>query len=286
MSETTGTVAVSEKFLDLDKVLSAKNPALYKMLPGFLLGFLKRIIHQDTLNAVIWRNRDLYGLDFVNSSLREFGANFVVKGLENINAAGRWIIAANHPLGGLDGMALMKVVGNVKKDILFPVNDLLMNIENLKELFIPINKHGSNIGNARLIEQAYASEKGILYFPAGLCSRKLRDGICDLTWQKSFIVKARTHMRDIIPCHIDGKNSNRFYNIANLRNMLGIKSNVEMMLLVDEMYRQKNKNLTITFGKPIPFSVFSKSFTDLEWAQKIKNHVYALEKDPAKEFVL
>jgi putative hemolysin len=285
MSETTGTVAVSEKFLDLDKVLAAKNPALYKILPGFLLGFLKRIIHQDTLNAVIWHNRDNYGLDFVNESLREFGANIVVKGIENINAAGRWIIAANHPLGGLDGMALMKVVGNVKRDILFPVNDLLMNIENLKELFIPINKHGSNIGNARLIEQAYSSDKGILYFPAGLCSRKQKDGICDLTWQKSFIVKARTHMRDIIPCHIDGKNSNRFYNIANLRNKLGIKSNVEMMLLVDEMYRQKNKNLTITFGKPIPFSVFSKNISDLEWAQKIKRHVYGLEQDPDKEFV-
>lgn len=286
MAETEGTVAISERFLDLDKVLSGRNPGLYKVLPRFLLNFIKRIIHQDQLNGVIWRNRDKFGLDFVNSILVEFGANIVVKGIENINAAGRWIIAANHPLGGLDGMALMNVVGAVKKDILFPVNDLLMNIENLKELFIPINKHGSNLGNARLIEQAYASEKGMLYFPAGLCSRKQKDGICDLVWQKSFIVKARSHMRDIIPCHIDGHNSNRFYNISNLRNTLGIKSNIEMLLLVDEMYKQKNKNLTITFGKPISYKTFGKQFSDVEWAQKIKHFVYSLEENPAGEFTV
>lgn len=93
-------------------------------------------------------------------------------------------------------------------------------------------------------------------------------------------------MRDIIPCHIDGHNSNRFYNISNLRNTLGIKSNIEMLLLVDEMYKQKNKNLTITFGRPIPFSIFSKSFSDVEWAQRVKNHVYDLEKDPSIEFTV
>ena len=286
MVETPGTVPVSERFLDLDKVLADKNPALQKYLPGFIRNFIKRLVHQDQLNGAIWRNKDLYGLEFVDSILKEFGVNIVVKGIENIKAAGRWIVAANHPLGGLDGMALMKVVGNVKKDILFPVNDLLMNIENLKELFIPINKHGSNIGNARLIDQAYASDKGILYFPAGLCSRKQKDGICDLMWQKSFIAKARTHMREIIPCHIDGSNSNRFYNIANLRNKLGIKTNIEMLLLVDEIYKQKNKNLTITFGKPIPFNTFSKAFSDVEWAQKVKSHVYTLEKDPSLEFTV
>lgn len=283
MAETPGTVPVSERFLDLDKVLAEKNPNLSRVIPGFVRNYIKRLIHQDRLNDIIWRNRDRFGLDFINQILVDFGVKIVVNGIENINAAGKWIIAANHPLGGLDGMALMKVVGNVKRDILFPVNDLLMNIENLKEMFIPINKHGSNIGNARLIDQAYASEKGILYFPAGLCSRKLREGICDLVWQKSFIAKARTHMRDIIPCHIEGRNSNRFYNLANFRNRLGIKSNIEMLLLVDEMFRQKNKTITITFGKPIPYLKFGKGTTDLEWAQRVKNHVYDLEKDPLKE---
>jgi len=182
-------------------------------------------------------------------------------------------------------MALMWVIGKIRKDIVFPVNDLLMNIPNLKDLFIPINKHGSNASNIRIIEDTFASDKAMLYFPAGLCSRKQKDGICDLEWKKSFITKARTHKRDIIPCFINGRNSDWFYNLARIRAFLRIKSNIEMLYLVDEMYKQRDKEIVITFGKPISYTIFDKQKTDLSWAQILKSHVYSLQRNRNSLFI-
>jgi putative hemolysin len=272
------------EFLDLDRVIANKSPRLLKMLPRFVLNYLKKIIHQDDLNEIDRKHGDLYDLDFLDAILKDFGVKIIYRGLENIPANGRWIIASNHPLGGLDGMALMWVVGKVRKDILFPVNDLLMNIPNLRGLFIPINKLGSNAGNARSIDDAFASDKAMLFFPAGLCSRKQKGEICDLEWKKSFITRARTHKRDIIPCHINGRNSNWFYNLAKLRAVLGIKVNIEMLYLVDEMYKQGNKEIVITFGKPISYTIFDKKIPDVIWAQKLKAQAYKLDKDMNSSF--
>lgn len=274
-----------ESFLDLDNVIANRNPALRKIMPRFLLNYLKKVIHQDDLNEIIRTNKHLYGIEFLDACLKGFGVNIIYKGLENVSAEGRWIVASNHPLGGLDGMALMWVIGKIRKDIVFPVNDLLMNIPNLRELFIPINKHGSNAGNIRIIDDTFASDKAMLYFPAGLCSRKQKNGICDLEWKKSFIAKAKAYRRDIIPCFINGRNSDWFYNLARLRTLLGIKSNIEMLYLVDEMFKQRDKEIVITFGKPITYSIFDKKKTDVAWAQKLKNHVYSLKNNSNRLFI-
>jgi putative hemolysin len=267
---------ISENFIDLEKVIRNKNPRLLRIIPGFIISYLKRIIHQEEVNQAIYRNRDKFGLDFCNAILDEFKAVINVEGLENINPSGRYIIASNHPLGGLDGMALMSVCGRVMQDIKFPVNDFLMYLPGLRPLFIPINKHGSNIENINIIENTFASDATILYFPAGLCSRKQKGNIMDLQWKITFISKAIKHKRDIVPCYIEGRNSNFFYNLANLRKKLGIKANIEMLYLVDEMYKQKNKTINITFGKPVSFSYFDKSYNYESWAQKFKSYVYAL----------
>ena len=267
----------SGSFFDLEGVIASKNPKLLRLLPRFILNYLKRTIHQDDLNELTFKNRDAYGLDFLDAILKAFGVKIIYKGLENIPTDGRWIVAANHPLGGLDGMALMWVIGKVRKDIVFPVNDLLLNIPNLKELFIPINKHGSNAGNIRILNETFCSDKAMLYFPAGLCSRKQKGVVCDLEWKKSFIAKAKEYKRDIVPCHIAGRNSNWFYNLARFRGALHIKANIEMLYLVDEMFKQRNKEIVITFGKPISYTIFDKQKSDFTWAQKLKGHVYALE---------
>jgi putative hemolysin len=196
--------------------------------------------------------------------------------LENFPAAGRQIIVANHPLGGLDGMALMREIAKVRQDFLFPVNDLLMHLPNLKELFIPINKHGSNADNIRLFNQTFASDKLLLYFPAGLVSRKQNGKIVDLEWKKTFLSKAIQYQRDVIPVHISGRNTNFFYNLARWRAKLGIKSNIEMLYLVDEMVKQKDKLIRITFGKPIAVATFDKRRPHAQWAELVKAHVYAI----------
>jgi putative hemolysin len=277
MQDSIGDKKNADQLIDVERVFYTKSPRVARKIPQFIYNYLKRVVHQEDLNAAIRRFNDQEGLDFVRSILDFMGVKINYQGIENISVDGRYIIASNHPLGGLDGMALMKVVGEVRQDIVFPVNDLLMNVPNLLPLFIPINKHGSNTQNLIIMNGTFASDKAILYFPAGLCSRKQHGQILDLEWKKTFITKARTFKRDIIPVHINGRNSDWFYNLANWRKRLGIKANIEMLYLVDEMYKQNNKTINITFGKPISWTTFDNRFPDLVWAKKVKQHVYILE---------
>ena len=106
----------------------------------------------------------------------------------------------------------------------------------------------------------------------------------DLDWKKTFVTKAKEYQRDIIPVHIDGRNSNFFYNLARVRKFLKIKVNIEMAFLVDEMFKQRNKTLTITFGRPIPYQVFDHRFTDAQWAEKLRTFSYQLPDDPNQIF--
>ncbi|NQV01356.1 MAG: glycerol acyltransferase [Bacteroidia bacterium] len=312
---------IHENLIDIERVIASKNPTLLKVVPGFVIRYLKRITHQDGINGYIYRNRDKVGLEFVDAILHEFGADIQVTNHEaqakrheaqgtgyraqgtghraqktgkkiqqpgsriQDLASGRYIVSSNHPLGGLDGMALMQAVGRSRRDLIFPVNDILMNVPGLQPLFIPINKHGKNSDNVRIIDETFASDKVILYFPAGLVSRKQKGGVVrDLEWKKTFITKAKRYRRDVIPVHISGQNSNFFYNLANWRKRLGIKANLEMLYLVDEMVKQKDKPIRITFGEPIPYTTFDKSRSDSQWAEVVKEIVYSLS-DPASRFI-
>lgn len=272
------------KFIDLEKVIAGKSERLLRLMPRFLLSYLKRVIHQDQLNDILNRHSTLFGQDFLEAIFKDFGVNIVVKGDENLLLTERFVVVSNHPLGGLDGMALMWAVGRKKPDIATPVNDFLMHLPNLKPLFIPVNKHGSNATNIAVFDETFASDKTVVYFPAGLCSRKIKGEILDLEWKKTFLSKARKSKRDILPVHISGKNSSFFYNLANLRKFLRIKANIEMLYLVDEMFGQKNKDIVITFGKPVPLEVFDKRHNDRDWAALLRKHVYKLEKNPETTF--
>jgi 1-acyl-sn-glycerol-3-phosphate acyltransferase len=281
-------VEITPNFIDVKSLFAAKNPRLLKIIPGFIFSIIKKIVHQDTINGFIYKHREKFGLAFVSAMLREFGVKVEVMkspgstiGVNNlpekIPLHGRFIIASNHPLGGLDGLALMHIAGQSRPDVVFPVNDLLMFVPGLKPLFIPINKHGKNTENVEIIHQTFASDKTILYFPAGLVSRKQKGGkILDLDWKKTFVTQARRYQRDIIPVYISGRNTNFFYNLAKLRKKLGIKANIEMMLLPDEMIRQNDKTIRLIFGDPISWSSLDRSHTDFEWAQIIKDKVYHL----------
>jgi putative hemolysin len=276
---------VTDKFFDVEKIFATKNARLARLMPGFIFELLKRLIHQDQLNLFIYRNRDKWGADFARAILEDMHIGAQIINEQNIPKAGRYLLVSNHPLGGVDGMALMAEIGKYRPDILFPVNDLLMNIPNLYEIFIPINKHGSNSENLKILNDTFASDMLMLYFPAGLVSRKQKGVVRDLEWKKTFLTKAKAYKRDIIPVHMGGRNSNFFYNLANLREMLGIKANIEMLFLVDEMFKLKIKQLPVTFGKPIPYTVFDKSKTDQQWAYQLREHTYILEKDPDALFI-
>lgn len=276
-TETTKPIEITEDFINLKRLVQNKNPKLLRYIPGFLFTWLKNILHLDEVNGAIYRNRDRIGLDFVDAILEEFGSNIEVRNAHLIPKTGRITVASNHPLGGLDGMALMQAVGRERRDIVFPVNDILMYLPNLKVLFIPINKMGKNNKNAHALNDIFATDHALLYFPAGMCSRKIDGKITDLEWKKTFITKSKQHERTIVPTYIEGYNTNFFYNLSNLRKKLGIKANIEMLYLVDEMYRQKTKKIIITFGEPISYTTLDSSKTDREWALHIRETVYAMK---------
>jgi putative hemolysin len=263
--------------IDVEKVLTSKNPALGKVIPGFLIRYLKKIVHQEELNYFLAKNSHLKNKELVASFLEFLQIKYKVTGTENIPAGGRYIFVSNHPLGGLDGVVFINELSKFFPEIKFPVNDILTYIGNLSGIFLPVNKHGSQGKEAaKLLETAYESDCQILYFPAGLCSRKKKGIIRDLQWHKSFITKAVQHKRDIIPAYFSGRNSDFFYNLSNFRKSIGVKANIEMLYLADEMFLQKDKEINLVFGEKIPWQTFDKSKTPPEWAELVKSKCYDL----------
>ena len=264
--------------IDLKSVFYKKSPKTARLIPGFIYRYLKRIIHEDDVNQFLEQYGDRYNLDFIEAAIRDFNVTIEVIGEENIPRKGKYIFASNHPLGGFDGLVLMKILSKYYKDYKFLVNDILMNIVNIQDLFLPINKHGKQgLEAAKKIDETFRSDNQLLTFPAGLVSRKIKGQIVDLPWQKSFIMKSIKFQRDIIPIHFSGGNSKFFYRLANFRKFLGIKANLEMLYLVDETFKHRNKHLVVRFGKPIPWQTFNKSRKPLEWAKWIKEQAYALD---------
>ncbi len=273
-----------QEYLDIEKVIADKSPLLGKTLPRFVINYLKRILHEDKLNSFLRNHQDLMGIEFIDAILSDMNTKLDVVGIQNIPKSDRCVVASNHPLGGLDGMALMLAVSKARMDILFPVNDILMNIKNLEPLFTPINKHGGKASNIQVVNETFASDSIVCYFPFGLVSRKKNGRIQDLFWRRTFINKAKDYKRDIIPTHIDGKNTNFFYNLSNFRKAIGIKANIEMLFLVDELFKQENATLKITFGPVIPYQTFDDRYTSMEWAELVREYSYKVGKGHTDPF--
>jgi len=271
--------------IDVDKILREKAPKHYRYIPGFIVSYLKRIIHQEEINVFLNESKDKLGVDFLEASLDFLDAKVETKGLENIPKNGLFTFVSNHPLGGQDGVALGHVLGKYfDGKVKYLVNDLLMNLRGLAPLCIPINKTGKQGKNFPvMVEAGFKSDDQLIMFPAGLCSRRQKGVIRDLKWSKTFIVKSVQNQRDVVPVYFEGRNSDFFYNLANLCKALGIKFNIAMLYLADEMFKNRHKTFTVTFGKPIPWQTFDKSKTPAQWAECVKEEVYKLNQVQERE---
>ena len=278
--------AIGEKYIDIEKILAEKKVKV----PHCIVKLAERLLHVPELNQGIYLNREYFGLPFVYKFLEgndPQDLNITVNsiGLENIPTEGFPMVVGNHPLGGPDGLALMGAVGHIRKDIRFPVNDFLLYLPGLRELFYPIDKVNRSRALASL-EEAFAGENTLLYFPAGMCSRLQHGEIMDLEWKATFIKKAVRYRRNVVPVYTDARNRMRFYRLANLRKWLGIKFNFEMALLPAEMFAQRGKTFNITFGKAIPWQTFDNRHTPAQWAELVKEYVYTLKDNPNADFKL
>lgn len=269
--------------IDVDQVLQARLPRHYRYIPRFAIRWLERTICQDRLNAILEKMAGKNSVDAATAALEDMNITIEATGLEQL-PQGRYMFVSNHPLGGLDGLALISLLGNhYERNIKFLVNDLLMAVEPLRGVFLPVNKYGTQSREyAAQIEEALKSDNQVITFPAGLCSRMQPDGtIADLPWQKSAVVHAVNNQRDIVPVYFDAKNSKFFYRFAKWRKKLGIKFNIELIFLPKEMIKQCGATLPIIIGKPIPWSTLDAPHPKQE-AARLRQTVINMAPSPSK----
>lgn len=263
----------TDYLLNVEEVL---GPKLMKKLPRFVVNFFKRRIHQDEINECIMNAENYCGAAFFGEALKYLEITYKVRGQENLDLSHKYLFACNHPLGGPEAL----IIGSLFHDIygeVFKVltNQLLRHMKPLAEFFIPVNvvssKQSRDLGLK--VADMFQSDSQVLIFPAGLCARKLDGKVTELPWKKTFITQARKYERDIVPLHISGFNSKRFFFLSKLSMFLKLKFNLGMIYLVDELFNKRGQEFVITIGKPISYTKFDKSKTDVQWAAEIKDIV-------------
>lgn len=271
----------SEYLLDVNRML---GPELSRKLPGFVKWYLKRRIHQDQINDCIMNAEHYHGAGFFDEALRYVGISYRIRGAENIDMSKKYIFACNHPLGGPEALIIGSVFNHIYggKGFKVPSNQLLMNMKPLAEFFTPVKVQSSQ-GQGRditaRIAAMFESDEQVLVFPAGLCARKIKGKVTEMPWKKMFVTQARKYERDVVPVHITGSNSAKYHFFSWVSRVLGLKMNIAMIFLVDELFNKTGEEFVITFGEPVPYDTFDRSRTDLQWAAEIKEKVKLLSKD-------
>ena len=172
---------ITEKTIDIEKILHSKLGSKARYVPRLLVKWLKKIIHQDQVNAFIWEHRDESGVEWLESTVRYLKMDIRIIGKENLppkDDGKLYTFVSNHPLGGQDGVALGSIIGrHYDGRFRYLVNDLLMNLPGLAPVCIGINKTGRQGRDfPRMVEAGFKSDNHMLMFPAGLNSRKQKDG--------------------------------------------------------------------------------------------------------------
>jgi putative hemolysin len=271
---------VEPQLIDMEKVVRNQKNMIIKKMPKFAVNYLKKIVKQDELNEIILNSYTETGYNFFRKNLDFMNIKIESENFESIEEKGKYIFAANHVQGGIDGIALVLQTSEKFKNIKALANEILMTIKNAEEIFLPVNVFSRNSEETkRKLDEAYSSNDiQIITFPSGEVARKYKGVIDDGLWHQNFIRNALKYERDIVPVYIVAENSSKFYRVSNIRRRLRIKANIELFLLPQELLKQKGKTLKLIFGKPVSYKTFDQTKTHLEWAQEIKKVVYSLYK--------
>lgn len=262
--------------IDVEKIIRSKFPKA----PGLVISLARRLFHEDFLNGFLVRGDE--GIEFCTEAIKHLDVKLVVEGLENIPPDGLYTFASNHPLGGIDGIALCHLIGKglhtANDGVRVQVNDFLLALKGLAPLVVGVNKVG---GQARSLleetEKMYGDTSAqVLVFPAGSCSRKIEGVVQDYPWTKTFVTRSVKYGRSIVPVHFYGRNSSTFYFMDKVQKTFGIKVPLAMALLPDEMYKARGKTFRVVFGEPIPPEFFDSSRKPAEWAQYLRTEAYEL----------
>ena len=268
----------TDYFLDMNEVL---GPEMARKLPGFVKWFFARRLHVKEINDCIMKAEHYAGVGFFDEALDYVGITYRTRGEDNLDLSQKYLFVCNHPLGGPEALIIGSVFRRIYGEgFMVPSNKFLYNLKPLQEFFVPVSVGGKQDRKiADRIARMFESERQTLVFPAGLCAKTFKGVVTEMPWKKMFVSQARKYERNVVPVHISGHNSRWYFFLSWLSRSLKLKFNLGMIFLVDELFKQKGKEFVITFGKPIPYSSFDNTKTDLQWADHVKNIVKNLASD-------
>jgi putative hemolysin len=266
------------KYINVATFIKDSNSMQLKRMPRFIVKWIEIIILQEKMNQILTKYSEHKGLEIITKIIEELKLTIEIDGKENLPENGRCFFLSNHPFGLVDGLVLTKIVGD-KYHVLKSIgNEAFMYVPHLRPFIAAVNVFGKNPKEyIAALETTYNSDVPITHFPSGEVSRIYGGKIQDCQWHKSFITKAILYNRDIVPFYIYGRNSYLFYLISLMRRVLGIKTDIELIMLPREMFRKTNRTIKVKIGKTIPHDKFDRTFSNWDWAEKVRRHVYDLE---------
>ncbi len=265
------------KYIDIEKSISESKSKLLKRIPAFAIKWIKLIIKQDEINHILSKYADSSGKDFLDKIIEEFNVKIVIEGKEHLPENGKCFFVANHPYGILDGLILTHIVSEKYGSLKAIANDAFMLIPQLHPFIAAVNVYDrSSKAYVKALDDTFAKDIPITHFPAGEVSRVYNKKIQDTEWQKSFIKKAISNNRAIVPIYFYGRNSLLFYTIFSLRRLFHIKVNLELMLLPREIFKKRNETVRVIVGEPIAYQMFVNTKSHRDWAQNVRSSVYNL----------
>ncbi|MED5509681.1 MAG: lysophospholipid acyltransferase family protein [Pseudomonadota bacterium] len=266
--------------LNIEQAVQQKFPRFQHTSPWIkkpTLGFLRKITHEHEVNRFLDLHQDLRGFDFIDQVLDYFNFSYSISHRDRINipASGRVVIVANHPLGALDGLSLLKLVGEVRRDVKIVANDMLMNFAALESLFLPVDnlsKSTRKSSVARIVD-SLNNDEAVIVFPAGEVSRIRPSGVRDGKWNSGFLNFAKKTNAPILPIFIGARNSSLFYSASMVYKPLS------GMMLAHEMFNKNSKNITMRVGETIPYQQIEQlPLVKAEKAKLLRRHLYRIAK--------
>lgn len=273
--------------INVEQVLVNKYPAFAQKpspVKRSTLFCLRRLVREDEINRFLDTHQGIQGFEFIDAVLDYFNFSYSISHKEqmNIPSSGRVVIIANHPLGALDGLALLKLVGEVRRDVRIVANDLLMNFDALQNLFLPVDNlgKGTRKQNIARIVDALQNDEAVVVFPAGEVSRAGLTGIRDGKWNSGFLHFARKANAPILPVYLGGRNSSLFYGLSYLNK------SASTLMLAHEMFNKRSVTLPVRVGEPIAFSQLDAlPVSNRDKAKLLKKHLYRIARNKQPLFI-
>jgi len=276
MSKSSNTELVTAK-----EVAKAIKVDRYGFLGTFAGWVLMKVLKISSVNKIYKRNKHLSDLDFLNALLDDFQINFEIpeEDLKRLPKEGPYITISNHPLGGIDGILLLKLMIEQRSDFKIIANFLLHRIEPLKPYVMPVNPFedrkdaASSITGFKNAIMHLRDGHPLGVFPAGEVST-YRDGklVVDKPWEEAAMKLIKKAEVPVVPIYFHAKNSRLFYRLSKISDTLRTAK------LPSELLTQKRRIIKVRVGKPISVSDQKEHNTLQEFTDFLRQKTYMLSK--------